>query len=217
VGSHVVTNQPPPLENYDLFSSDRALRDGVLREAPGINQSELIELGTLAGNPDVVQLGFDANTNPPELHTHDRYGNRIDEVRFHPAWHVLMSTAAGRGLHAAPWIDAEPHAHLRRAAKFYVWSQVEAGHGCPISMTYAAIPALRHSDALVAKWEHKFAARSYDPRLLPIGDKTSAICGMAMTEKQGRSDVRANKHARRAPEPPASIYWKATSGSAPPL
>lgn len=191
--SHVVVNQAPPLASYDLFSADRALSDGVAREAPGFDRDELIELGTLAGNPDVIQLGFDANTNPPELHTHDRYGYRIDEVRFHPAWHVLMSTAASHGLHAAPWLDSVPHAHVRRAAKFYVWSQVEAGHGCPISMTYAAIPALRTTPGLAARWEGKLGARRYDPRLVPIDEKSSAICGMAMTEKQGGSDVRANQ------------------------
>ncbi|HVA28167.1 MAG TPA: acyl-CoA dehydrogenase family protein [Candidatus Baltobacteraceae bacterium] len=193
MGSHVVTNQPPPLENYDLFSTDRALDDGVAREAPGTDRRELLELGSLAGNPDVIQLGFDANENPPELHTHDRFGNRIDEVRFHPSWHVLMSTAARHGLHATPWVEAESHAHVRRAAKFYIWAQVEAGHGCPISMTYAAIPALRHSPALADRWESKLATRSYDPRLLSIDEKSSAICAMAMTEKQGGSDVRANQ------------------------
>jgi len=202
MGNHVVTNQPPPLDNYDLFSTDRALADGVAREAPGFDRAEMVEIGTLAGNPDVIQLGFDANNNPPELHTHDRYGSRIDEVRFHPAWHALMSTAVSRGLHAAPWLDEQPHPHVRRAAKFYVWSQVEAGHGCPISMTYAAIPALRHAPALAKRWEPKFAARRYDPQLAPIDTKSSAICGMAMTEKQGGSDVRANQtRATRTSEP----------------
>lgn len=185
-------NQSPPLQDYNLFSSDRALREGVERETHGLDPAEIAELGELAGNPDVIQLGFDANENPPVLHTHDRYGNRIDEVRFHPSWHVLMATAAGRGLHAAPWVDDLPHPHVRRAAKFYVWSQVEGGHGCPISMTYAAIPALRHNALLSNQWEQKLAARTYDPRLLPIDDKGSAIIGMGMTEKQGGSDVRAN-------------------------
>jgi putative acyl-CoA dehydrogenase len=187
------TNQPPPLENYNLYTSDRALREGLEREAPGVAHDDVRDIGELAGHPDVIQLGFDANANPPELHTHDRYGNRIDEVRFHPSYHVLMATAAGRGLHATPWVDEQPYAHVRRAAKFYLWSQVEAGHGCPISMTYAAIPALRHNAALTRDWLPKFAARAYDPRLLPIEDKQSATCGMAMTEKQGGSDVRANQ------------------------
>ncbi|HET9029084.1 MAG TPA: acyl-CoA dehydrogenase family protein, partial [Candidatus Aquilonibacter sp.] len=173
--------------------SDQALHEGVEREARGLGDAELRELGLLAGNPEVIQLGFDANENPPVLHTHDRYGNRIDEVRFHPSWHVLMATAAGRGLHAAPWADPSPNAHVHRAAKFFVWSQVEGGHGCPISMTYAAIPALKHNEALAQTWFPKLAARSYDPRLLPIEQKTGAICGMGMTEKQGGSDVRANQ------------------------
>jgi putative acyl-CoA dehydrogenase len=186
------TNQPPPLEGYNVFASDRALREGIERLAPGIALEELRDIGDLAGHPDVIQLGFDANEHPPELHTHDRYGNRIDEVRFHPAYHVLMATAAGRGLHAAPWTDEQPHAHVRRAAKFFVWSQVEAGHGCPISMTYAAVPALRHNEAIAREWVPRLAARAYDPRLLPPEEKPSALCGMAMTEKQGGSDVRAN-------------------------
>ncbi len=191
--THVVTNQAPPLADYNVFSADRALVEGVSREAPSAAHDELIELGTIAGHPDVISLGFDANEHPPELHTHDRYGNRIDEVRFHPSWHVLMATAAGRGLHGAPWSDERAHPHVRRAAKFYVWSQVEAGHGCPISMTYAAVPALRANAALAQSWEPKLAALAYDPRLLPIEQKQSAICGMAMTEKQGGSDVRANQ------------------------
>ncbi len=198
--NHAVTNQPPPLQDYNVFLSDRALREGVERETRGLDVTELAELGELAGKPDVIALGFDANENPPQLHTHDRYGNRIDEVRFHPSWHVLMATAAARGLHAAPWLDPLPHAHVRRAAKFFVWSQVEGGHGCPISMTYAAVPALRHNEAIANEWMPKFAARTYDPRLIPIAEKTSAICGMGMTEKQGGSDVRANQtRATRTP------------------
>jgi putative acyl-CoA dehydrogenase len=191
--THEVTNQPPPLVDYNVFETDRALVEGVLREAPGSDREELREIGELAGKAEMIQLGFDANENPPQLETHDRFGNRIDEVRFHPAWHVLMETAARHGLHAAPWIDDLPHAHLRRAAKFYVWSQVEAGHACPISMTYAAIPALRHRADLAHAWVPKLAARNYDPRLLPIEEKAGATCGMAMTEKQGGSDVRANQ------------------------
>jgi putative acyl-CoA dehydrogenase len=193
MATHEVTNQPPPLEGYNLFSSDRALVEGVRREAPGTSHEELLEIGELAGKPEIIQLGFDANENPPVLHTHDRFGNRIDEVRFHPSWHVLMATAVRYGLHAAPWTDDLPHAHLRRAAKFYVWSQVEAGHGCPISMTYAVVPALRQNAVVARAWVPKFAARSYDPRLLPIDEKASAIGGMGMTEKQGGSDVRANQ------------------------
>ncbi len=193
MATHVVANQPPPFEHINLFSSDRALVEGVARETRGADVEELRALGALAGHPETIQLGFDANTYAPELHTHDRFGNRIDEVRFHPAWHVLLHHATTHGLHAAPWNDPKPYAHIRRAAKFFVWSQVEAGHGCPVSMTYAAIPALRSEPSIAQLWEPRFCAPSYDPRLLPIAQKTSALCGMGMTEKQGGSDVRANQ------------------------
>jgi len=143
MATHRVENQPPPLENYNVFLSDRALVEAVAREAPGASSSELVELGALAGKPETIALGFDANEHLPELRTHDRYGHRIDEVRFHPAWHELMKRATAYGLHGTPWEDTQPYPHVRRAAKFFVWSHVESGHGCPISMTYAAVPALR--------------------------------------------------------------------------
>ena len=193
MATHAVGNQPPPFEGFNLYTGDRALVESVEREAPAAPQHEAIELGALAGQPETIALGFEANENPPCLRTHDRFGNRIDEVAFHPSWHELMHHATRYGLHASAWIDTAPYAHVRRAAKFFVWAQVEAGHGCPISMTYAAIPALRHESSLAAAWEAKFAARAYDPRLLPISEKASALCGMAMTEKQGGSDVRANQ------------------------
>jgi putative acyl-CoA dehydrogenase len=191
--THVVVNQPPPLEEYNLFTSDRALLEAVEREVPGAAQDELVELGELAGRPDVIALGFDANEHPPELQTHDRFGNRIDEVCFHPAWHRLMRYAAEAALHAAPWLDNQPYPHTRRAAKFFLWSQVESGHGCPISMTYAAVPAIRLQPELAEAWVPAFAQRAYDPRLLAISQKSSALCGMGMTEKQGGSDVRSNQ------------------------
>ena len=187
-----MNNQPPPLQDYNLFSTDRALLDALERAAPALDRAELSELGALSGAPQSIELGFEANRNTPELLTHDRFGERIDEVRFHPSYHVLMSVATSHGLHAAPWLDKAPNAHLRRAAKFFVWSQVEGGHLCPISMTYAAVPALEHAPLLAPHWVGKLAARSYDPRLAPIADKASALCGMGMTEKQGGSDVRAN-------------------------
>lgn len=187
-----VENQPPPLEDYNLFTSDHALREAFAREA-ACDDSELVTIGRLAGLPETLALGFDANAYPPELHTHDRFGRRIDEVRFHPAWHALMRLATRHGLHAAAWTDPQPFAHVRRTAKFYVWSQVEAGHGCPISMTYAAVAALRAQPELAAFWEPLLASRDYDPRLIPVAEKSSALCGMAMTEKQGGSDVRTNR------------------------
>jgi putative acyl-CoA dehydrogenase len=190
--THAVENQPPPLDNYNVFTSDRALCEAVDREAPGAPVAELAALGELAGRPESIALGFAANEHPPELRTHDRFGHRIDEVRFHPAWHELMRVATENGLHAAPWSDPAPYPHVRRAAKFFVWSQVEAGHGCPISMTYAAVPALRAQPEIASAWEPALERRTYDPRLVPIGEKDAALCGMGMTEKQGGSDVRAN-------------------------
>ena len=133
-----------------------------------------------------------ANENPPVLRSHDSRGNRIDEVEFHPAWHALMGTAVRHGLHAAPWADDAPGSHVARAAKFYVWTQAEGGHGCPVSMTYAAVPALRHQPDLAARFEPLLAARCYDPGLRPPDGKAGLLAGMAMTEKQGGSDVRAN-------------------------
>ncbi|HEX8805805.1 MAG TPA: acyl-CoA dehydrogenase family protein [Candidatus Aquilonibacter sp.] len=192
-------NQPPPLQDYNLFSSDRALLDALDRAAPALDRSELLQLGALAGDPGTIELGFDANRNTPELRTHDRFGERIDEVHFHPAYHALMCVAVTSGLHAAPWLDKEPNAHLRRAAKFFVWSQVEGGHLCPISMTYAAVPALELAPLLAPAWIGKLAARCYDPRLVPVAEKDAAIVGMGMTERQGGSDVRTNEtRAQRA-------------------
>jgi putative acyl-CoA dehydrogenase len=194
-----VNNQPPPLEDYNLFSTDRALLTSLEHSAPAIDRAELLQLGALAGDAGTIELGFDANRNSPELRTHDRFGERIDEVHFHPSYHALMCVAVTSGLHAAPWLDREPNAHLRRAAKFFVWSQVEGGHLCPISMTYAAVPALERAPALGPQWIEKLGARCYDPRLLPVADKEAAICGMGMTERQGGSDVRANEtRAQRA-------------------
>jgi putative acyl-CoA dehydrogenase len=189
---HAVENQPPPLENYNVFRCDRALAETFTREAPSAPLDELESLGNLAGSAETIALGFDANEHPPELRSHDRFGHRIDEVRFHASWHRLMEHAACAGLAGAPWQDGRSHPHVRRAAKFYVWGQVESGHGCPISMTYAAVPVVRSQPELAAVWVSPLTAREYDPRLLPVAEKRSALCGMGMTEKQGGSDVRAN-------------------------
>ncbi len=185
-------NQPPPFAGGNLFVGDRALVESFSIFAPRVPLDELESVGKLAAQPETIQLGFDANENPPRLVDYDANGNRIDEVRFHPAWHSLLEHATALGLHGAAWHDAMPGAHLRRAAKFYVWSQVEAGHGCPISMTYAAVAALRAQQSLATVWEPRLAARAYEPVLAPIASKSAALCGMGMTEKQGGSDVRAN-------------------------
>ena len=199
--THEVRNQVPSLAGHDV-AADPALLEAVEREGAGWAVAELHELGLLAGQPATAEQARLANEHPPVLGTHDRYGNRIDEVEFHPAWHALMDTAVGHGLHAAPWADPRPGAHVARAAKFYVWSQAEAGHGCPISMTYAVVPALRNAPELAARFEPLLVARAYDPGLRPPEGKRGLLSGMAMTEKQGGSDVRANT-TRAEPAPQA--------------
>jgi putative acyl-CoA dehydrogenase len=188
--THDVFNQVPPLVDHDT-ADDPALLDGLAREGAGWAAADVHELGRLAGTERAQEQGRLANEHPPVLRTHDRYGNRIDEVEFHPAWHELMRTAVGHGLHAAPWADDREGAHVARAAKFYTW-RVDAGHGCPISMTYAAVPALRRSPELAARYEPLLSAASYDFGLRAPLTKTGLLAGMSMTEKQGGSDVRAN-------------------------
>ena len=190
--THDVTNQPPPQEGRDSYADDVALVEGVGREGAGWADDELHALGTLAGAPEWLERGRAANAHPPELRTHDRFGHRIDEIRYHPAYHDLMAAAVSHGLHAAPWALDRAGAHVARAAKFMLWTRVDAGHLCPISMTYAVIPSLRHQPALAAEWEPRALSDTYDPRFLPAQEKAGAIFGMAMTEKQGGSDVRAN-------------------------
>jgi putative acyl-CoA dehydrogenase len=186
-----VFNQPPPLVDYNLFDADAPLREALEREGGSWAQDMVRELGRLAGTEEAIAWGFQANANPPQLRTHDRFGNRIDEVEFHPAWHRLMEVAIGHGLHALPWREPRAGAHVARAAAFYVWSQVEGGHGCPVSMTYAAVPALRKQPELAAEWEPLITTLDYDPGLRPPSTKRGVLFGMAMTEKQGGSDVRA--------------------------
>ncbi|MEH0820762.1 isovaleryl-CoA dehydrogenase [Micromonospora sp. CPCC 205714] len=197
--THEVFNQVPPLAGYDA-ADDPALLDGLEREGAGWAAAELHELGRLGGSEQATEYGRLANEHPPTLRTHDRYGHRIDEVEFHPAWHELMRTAVTHGLHAAPWADDRPGAHVARAAKFYAW-RPDAGHGCPISMTYAAVPALRHNPELAAQYERLLTATTYDFGLRSPLTKRGLLAGMSMTEKQGGSDVRANTTtARPAPD-----------------
>jgi putative acyl-CoA dehydrogenase len=198
VSTHEVTNQPPPLAGYDVFGEDRALVEAVEREGAGWALDHLHELGRRAGSEEAQEWGVQANSNPPVLHTHDRYGHRIDEVEYHPAYHSLMGVAVASGLHAGPWREARPGSHVARAAGFMVWSQVDAGHGCPISMTYAAVPALRAAPEVSTEWEPRLASPTYDGRFRPAAEKAGALAGMAMTEKQGGSDVRANTTSARA-------------------
>jgi len=190
--THEVLNQPPALEDYNLYTQDRALQDWVRAQGAGWAEDSLTAFGALAGRAETIELGFQANENPPVLDTHDRYGHRVDRVRFHPAYHELMRIALEHGLHSSPWTEPGPGAHVSRAAHFYMQMQVEPGHGCPVSMTFAAVPALRHQPEIAARWLPKVTARAYDPRNVPDGEKSALTIGMAMTEKQGGSDVRAN-------------------------
>src|SRR5438105_1197317 len=185
-------NQAPPLVDYNLFESDAVLRESLEREGGSWAHDLVHGLGRLAGTQEAIDWGFQANANPPVLRTHDRFGERIDEVDFHPAWHELMKVAIGHGLHALPWREPRAGAHAARAAAFYVWSQVEGGHGCPVSMTYAALPTLRKSPTLAAQWEPLTTTLDYDPGLRPPATKKGVLVGMAMTERQGGSDVHAN-------------------------
>ena len=189
------TNQAPPLVGHDVVSADLALAEAVVRHGSEEVLGTLRPLGLEAGSAEAREQGRLANEHHPVLTPYDRYGQRVDEVEFHPAWHWLMERAVGHGLAAAAWerqADGDPHAHVRRAAGFMAWSHTEPGHGCPISMTYAAVPALRADDALAKEWTPLLASTTYDPGLRPAQDKRGALCGMGMTEKQGGSDVRAN-------------------------
>lgn len=190
--THEVTNQPPALENYNAYTQDCALKESVEAHGGVWGQEDLTRFGLLTGAADVIEWGYQANDNKPVLHTHNRHGVRVDEVKFHPAYHQLMSLAIEEGLHASHWLDEKPGAHVVRAAKYYLQCQVEAGHGCPITMTSAAIPALKNQPDLFKAWAPKIMSSHYDPRNLPHTQKTGLTIGMAMTEKQGGSDVRTN-------------------------
>ena len=187
-----VSNQPPPLEPYNLFASDTALREAVKRERAGWAEDGLTTLGATFGKPETVKAGFDANRYPPVLRTLDRYGHRIDEVEFHPAWHELMAIALHAGLHSSPWAEPKPGAHVARAAGTYMLEQGESGGYCPIAMTYGSGPTLRQAPEIAKEWLPRICARDYDPRFIPAAEKTSALLGMGMTENQGGTDLRTN-------------------------
>src|SRR4051794_19424567 len=198
--THEVTNQVPPLTGHDPVAGDTVLVEAARRHADDAALASLAELGRLAGSEQAQEWGRLANENPPKLRTHDRYGHRIDEVEFHPAWHELMRTAVEHGLAGAPWADESPHAHVRRAVGYLGWTQVEMGHGCPVTMTYAVVPALRRTPDLAARYEPGLTARAYEFGLTDPAGKSGLIAGMGMTEKQGGSDVRANT-TRAVPRP----------------
>ncbi|QCX27749.1 acyl-CoA dehydrogenase family protein [Nocardioides jishulii] len=185
-------NQTPPLVGHDVVACDAALTTAVLTHGDQEVLTSLGDLGRDAGSEEAREHGLAANDHPPRLVAYDRHGHRVDEVAFHPSWHWLMERAVGHGLQAAPWVSGAEHAHLRRAAGFLAWSQTEPGHGCPISMTYAAVPALRVDEAIAQEWVPGLAATSYDFGVRDPRTKSGLLAGMGMTEKQGGSDVRTN-------------------------
>ncbi len=195
--THTVANQPPPLEDYNVFEADRVMVEAVEREGAEWAIDRISAVGALAGRADIIRKGAEANENPPKLKTHDRYGNRVNEVEFHPSWHELLGMAVQDRLHSLPWVEPRPGAYVARSAAFMCMSQAEAGIGCPISMTHAMIPALRKQPELAEEWEERFLSPSYDQRDIPATEKTGALAGMGMTEKQGGSDVRANTTVAR--------------------
>jgi len=190
--THEVVNQPPPLENYNAFVTDSALTEGIRRECAAWAAPDLSTFGERIGSEEVIRWGFEANENPPVLHTHDRYGHRRDEVTFHPSYHRLMELSCQAGIHSRPWADPRRGAHVSRIAHAYLVSQAESAHVCPVSMTYSSIPALRKQPDLAKLWEPLINTQQYDPSFRPAALKNGALIGMGMTEKQGGSDVRAN-------------------------
>ena len=195
--THDVANQPPPLRDVDMFSTNVALVEATRREGAEWVLERAAQLGREVGG-EPLEWGRLANENKPILRTHDRYGHRIDEVEFHPAWHDLMRLWTGNELHSLPWTSSERSPHVARAALYMTAIQAEAGVACPMTMTFAVVPALRACPELAAEWEPLVTSASYDPSSRPAGEKGSAVSGMAMTEKQGGSDVRANTTVARA-------------------
>jgi putative acyl-CoA dehydrogenase len=197
--THEVFNQPPPLVDYNLFKSDRALVEAVAREDGGWAVEPLANFGRRLGSAETIEWGFQANRASPVLQTHDRFGRRRDIVEFHPAWHQLMTLAVGEGVHTGPWAAPRLGAHVARAAQVYMQAQIEAGVQCPLTMTYGVVPTLRHQPEIARDWLPLLYSRRYDPRFLPGIEKTGALMGMGMTEKQGGSDLRSNS-TRATPE-----------------
>ena len=197
--THEVFNQPEPLVNYNLFETNRPLQSALKFNAPGLDTAELKQLGASLGSSVMQTHARLANVHTPELHTHDRFGRRIDQVEFHPSYHALMTVATGAGLHGTPWTGDGDSPHVQRAAGFMLFTELEASSLCPISMTYAVTPALHGNAAIYADWAPKLTSRQYDPTLRLWRDKAGVTMGMGMTEKQGGSDVRANT-TRAVPE-----------------
>ena len=187
-----ITNQPPPIEPYNLLTSDTALAEAVGREGAAWALPQLAALGATLGTPETVALGFAANASPPQLHAFDRFGHRIDEVVYHPAWHDLMTIALAAGLHSSPWAAPRPGAHVARAVGTYMLTQIESGVYCPIAMTYGSVPTLMRNAAVARDWLPRVFGTQYNSRFVPAAQKTANLIGMAMTENQGGSDLRTN-------------------------
>ena len=190
--THDVLNQVPPLVNYNVFEDDATLVESVQREGAAWAVDHLSNFGSVVGSEEAIQWGFDANENTPVLHTHNRTGQRVDEVTFHPSWHQLMRTSIEAGAHALSWREQRTGGHVARAATFYLSSQMEGGHCCPVSMTHAVVPVLRSHTTSEDGWVSLLTSFTYQPGLQPAQAKQGILCGMGMTEKQGGSDVRAN-------------------------
>ena len=193
--THEVYNQPPPLTGHNVFEANRPLVEALEREGGGWARDRVSALGAVDGDAQVQEWARQANENPPKLRTHDRYGHRVDEVEFHPAWHELLGIAVQHEIPTFAWRHPEPGAHVARGALMMLCP--EAGVGCPVSMTYAILPALRKQPELAAEWEPRLTSNAYDKRFIPAEDKAGALAGMGMTEKQGGSDVRANTTVAR--------------------
>ncbi len=187
-----VFNQPPPLEDYNLFEYDQPLRQALSREGGGWAEGQVFLYGAMLGKPENLRLGVQANRCLPELHTHDASGRRIDEVAYHPSYHALMRLGVEHGLHAMTWRRPQRGAHVARAAMMMLRHQLDEGTSCPLTMTFAVIPSLRLQPELAAEWEPRVLSTEYDPRFIPASQKNGALFGMAMTERQGGSDVQGN-------------------------
>jgi putative acyl-CoA dehydrogenase len=186
------TNQPPDLVDYNLFTSHPVLVDALAREGAAGASEQLAAVGARLGSAEMFALADAANRNPPVLKSFDRFGNRRDDVEFHPAWHELLRRLVSEGLHTGPWAQPAPGAHVARAVAYMLWAEVENGTQCPATMTYGAVPVLARQAGDFAEWLPRLLSREYDERRLPIRAKRGALIGMGMTEKQGGSDVRTN-------------------------
>jgi putative acyl-CoA dehydrogenase len=195
--THEVANQPPPRPEADEYGTNRPLVEAIARHEADWATERLHAVGRVVGTDRFRRWSAEAEANPPRLLTHDAYGNRLDEVEYHPSYHAVMRESVKHGSHAIAWRERRPGAHVARAAVFSMFCQVEPGHTCPISMTHSIIPALRAQPELAAEWEPRITSLEYDPELRPAGDKPGVLSGMAMTEKQGGSDVRANTTVAR--------------------